>query len=84
LFGDGQQEAIDIGDGQPPVTFALEGLRRLKDGIRGSGIAALSFVWPPKGDEGRSPYRGRDPYEKRDAGVFFGRDVAIIEGLLAS
>jgi WD40 repeat protein len=82
LFGDGTKEEIDIGDNKPPVIFALEGLRRLKDGIRGSGIAAMSFPWPPKGREDRPPYRGREPYEEYDAGVFFGRDVAIINSLL--
>jgi WD40 repeat protein len=82
LFGDGAKEVIDIGDGQPPLVFAVEGLRRLKDGIRGSGIAALSFPWPPKGKEDRLPYRGREPYDECDAGVFFGRDVAIINSLL--
>jgi len=44
LFGDGHKEEIDIGDGKPPVAFASEGLRRLKDGIRGSGLEALSFA----------------------------------------
>ena len=82
LFGDGETEVIDIGDGKPPVVFALEGLRKLKDGIRGSGIAAMSFPWPPKDAENRLPYRGRESYDECDAGVFFGRDVAIIDSLL--
>lgn len=78
LFGDGPKEDIDIGGGQPPVSFTLEGLRRLKDAIRGSGLEALSFPWPPKTDLNRVPYRGREAYDEPDAGVFFGRDAAII------
>jgi WD40 repeat protein len=81
LFGDGPKEEIDIGDGKPPVAFAQEGLRRLKDGIRGSGLEALSFPWPAKPDETPVPYRGREPYDEHDAGVFFGRDAAIIDSL---
>ncbi len=81
LFGDGPKEEIDVGDNGPPVSFALDGLRRLKDGIRGSGFEALSFPWPPKAEDNRLPYRGREHYDERDAGVFFGRDAAIIDSL---
>ena len=30
---------------------------------------------------GRAPYRGWEPFEDIDAGVFFGRDAAIVRGL---
>ena len=33
------------------------------------------------GRRGRAPYRGWDPFEEIDAGVFFGRDAAILPGL---
>jgi WD40 repeat protein len=81
LFGGDHQTAVDIGDGNPPVQFATDGLMRLRDGIRGAGISAESFVWPPKGGEDRSPYRGWYPFEEVDAGVFFGRDGAIVKGM---
>jgi WD40 repeat protein len=80
LFGDGPRTAVDIGGG-PPVEFATQGLYRLRDGIRGAGIGAESFVWPPPGDPGRAPYRGWEPLEEIDAAVFFGRDAQIVKAL---
>src|SRR6185312_12300116 len=80
LFGDGQKTAVDIGGG-PPIEFATEGLYRLRDGIRGAGIGAESFVWPPPGDTSRAPYRGWEPLEEVDAAVFFGRDAQIVKAL---
>jgi WD40 repeat protein len=81
LFGGDHQTEVDLGDGYPPVQFSTDGLIRLRDGIRGAGISAESFVWPPKGDSERSPYRGWYPFEEVDAGVFFGRDGSIVKGL---
>jgi hypothetical protein len=63
------------------VEFATRGLHALRDGIRGAEIGATSIVWPPKGLEDRAPYRGWEPLEEIDAGVFFGRDSAIVRGL---
>ncbi len=79
LFGDGPTTQIDVGDA--PVEFSTAGLYRLRDGIRGAGIGAESFVWPPPGDRDRSPYRGWEPLEERDAAVFFGRDAQIVKAL---
>ena len=80
LFGDGPKTQVDIGGG-PPVEFATEGLYRLRDGIRGAGIGAESFVWPPPSDPARAPYRGWEPLEEIDAAVFFGRDAQIVRAL---
>ncbi|MGV0746224.1 nSTAND1 domain-containing NTPase [Mycolicibacterium sp. XJ870] len=80
LFGDGAKTKIEL-DGGPPVEFATDGLYRLRDAIRGAGISALSFVWPPPGDPDRAPYRGWQPFEPVDAAVFFGRDAAIVRAL---
>jgi WD40 repeat protein len=80
LFGDGAKTAIDVGAG-PPVQFSTEGLFRLRDSIRGAGIGADSFVWPPPEDPGRAPYRGWEPLEETDAAVFFGRDAQILRAL---
>jgi WD40 repeat protein len=81
LFGDGAMTDIDLGDGRPPVAFASEGLFRLRDGIRGAGISAQSFIWPPPGEPERAPYRGWQPLEEIDAAVFFGRDAPVVRGL---
>ena len=44
------------------------------------GPASLA-PWPPETDRDRLPYRGLKPLEMVDAGIFFGRDAAIAEGL---
>jgi WD40 repeat protein len=80
LFGESDMTSIDVGGG-PPVMFATAGLYRLRDAIRGTGISAHSFVWPPPDDVDRAPYRGWEPFEQVDAAVFFGRDAPIVHGL---
>ena len=79
LFGDGPQTRIDIGDGDP-VSFATRGLYRLRDGIRGAGIGADTFIWPVD-EPDRAPYRGWAPFDPVDAGIFFGRDAQIVRAL---
>jgi hypothetical protein len=79
LFGDGAKTRIDIGDGDP-VEFATPGLYSLREGIRGAGIGADSFIWPID-DDTRAPYRGWDPFDPVDAGIFFGRDAQIVGAL---
>jgi WD40 repeat protein len=81
LFGDGRVESVDIDDGGVSVIFAADGLRRLFTGIRGAGISAESFGWPPGEDPGRAPYRGWNPLTEADAAIFFGRDAEILRGL---
>ena len=61
------------------VTFSREGLQRLKNGLEKAGLDAKFFAWPPKAEPGRAPYRGLQPLEAADAGIFFGRDAPIIE-----
>jgi hypothetical protein len=82
LFGDGPKTTIDIGV-DPPVQFATEGLIQLYSAIRGAAAAGdtESFEWPPAQEPDRSPYRGWEPFEEIDAGVFFGRDAEIASGL---
>ena len=63
------------------VSFATQGLERLKIGLRKAGLDASTFPWPPARDAGRAPYRGLKPLEADDAAVFFGREVAITRGL---
>jgi hypothetical protein len=79
LFGDGPTTRIDIGEGDP-VSFATRGLYRLRDGIRGAGIGADTFIWPVD-EPDRAPYRGWAPFDPVDAGIFFGRDAQIVRAL---
>ena len=67
--------------GGPPVVFAKVGLHQLRDAIRGAGIAAENFVWPSPSQPDRAAYRGWEPFEELDAGVFFGRDAQIVRAL---
>ncbi len=80
LFGDGPITEIDIGHGEP-VRLATEGLDRLLQGINSSGIGANTFHWPPEHEPGRAPYRGWEPLEPVDAGIFFGRDAQIVRAM---
>lgn len=79
LFGDGPKTSIDIGDGAP-VLFETDGLYRLREGIRRSGIGSDSFEWPID-DPQRAPYRGWQPFEPVDAGIFCGRDAQILRAM---
>jgi Novel STAND NTPase 1/TIR domain len=63
------------------VRFSADGLRRLKVGLLAAGLDARYFNWPPANDPDRPPYRGLLPLEAEDAGIFFGRDASIVEGL---
>jgi WD40 repeat protein len=63
------------------VTFADDGLRRLKIGLVEAGLDPKYFNWPPPDDPDRAPYRGLRPLEAKDAGIFFGRDGPIVLGL---
>jgi WD40 repeat protein len=62
------------------VPFNAAALDQLKKAIEGTGIGPKNFVWPPRSDPDRAPYRGWEPFEDIDAGVFFGRDAAIMRG----
>jgi hypothetical protein len=65
-------------DKKATVAFSEDGLHRLKIGIDRVGIAASHFDWPPANDPNRLPYRGLRPLEADDAGIFYGRDAALI------
>jgi formylglycine-generating enzyme required for sulfatase activity len=69
------------GDKTATVTFGSEGLNRLRIGLMQAGINASHFDWPPANDPNRPPYRGLKPFEADDAGIFFGRDAAVIGAL---
>jgi WD40 repeat protein len=68
----------DTGD-QGHVTFSKNGLVRLRTGLNKAGIAPNFFDWPLNNDLDRAPYRGMRPIDEDDAGIFFGREVPVIE-----
>jgi hypothetical protein len=63
------------------VALGTEGLERLRIGLAQSGLDPKHFVWPPPNDPDRPPYRGLLPLEADDAGIFFGREAAVIDAL---
>jgi hypothetical protein len=63
------------------VTFSTEGLARLKAGLTQAGLDPRFFAWPPTNEPDRTPYRGLEPLEAIDAGIFFGRDAPVVEAL---
>jgi len=69
------------GDKTVTVAFAKDGLERLRIGLMQAGLDARYFAWPPEHDPDRAPYRGLEPLEAEDAGIFFGRDGPTIVGL---
>jgi len=69
------------GDKAVTVAFAEDGLERLRIGLMQAGLDARYFAWPPEHDPERAPYRGLEPLEAEDAGIFFGRDGPTIVGL---
>ncbi len=61
------------------VAWSQTGLRRLKIGLDKAGLDPKYFEWPPDNEPKRSPYPGLRALEAADAGVFFGRDAALVE-----
>jgi WD40 repeat protein len=80
LFAEGAHTEIVISAGAP-VRFNTAALHQLRKELEGTGVGPQNFVWPPTDDPKRAPYRGWEPFEDIDAGVFFGRDAAIARGL---
>ena len=63
------------------VVFSHDGLRRLRAGLHRAGLDPRYFEWPPAREPTRPPYRGLRPLEAEDAGIFFGRDAALVGAL---
>ncbi len=61
--------------------FSAPALDALKTMLTQARVDPLSFPWPPEQDAARAPYRGLRPFEADEAGVFFGRDEALIDAL---
>jgi conflict system STAND superfamily ATPase/TIR domain-containing protein len=58
-----------------------EGFTKLRSGLLAARIGPQYFLWPPRNEPERSPYRGLKTLETKDAAIFFGRDAAITKGL---
>ena len=80
LFADGEHSDIEVPEG-PPVRFNTAALAQIMEAVDGSETGPRQFVWPPRTDPDRAPYRGWEPFEEIDAGVFFGRDAVIARGV---
>ena len=63
------------------MRFNTAALDQVNKAIEGAGVGPENFVWPPSEDPRRAPYRGWEPFDPSDAGVYFGRDTAIAQGL---
>jgi tetratricopeptide (TPR) repeat protein len=63
------------------AVFSVEGLGQLKAWLSQAGVDPRFFRWPPESESDRAPFRGFEPLETADAGVFFGRNEAMIEAL---
>ena len=63
------------------VSFPRAGLEALARGLQKAGLDASTFVWPPEGEPGRTPYPGLRALEEVDAAVFFGREAAIVRAI---
>jgi hypothetical protein len=75
-------QLVDLTKGKRKnARFAESGLERLRIGLTEAGIDARYFAWPPEGDPNRAPYRGLQPLEAEDAGIFFGRDGPTVLGI---
>jgi hypothetical protein len=72
---------LPFGDKTETVAFSNEGLERLRIGLIQAGLNAGYFAWPPDDDPHRAPYRGLEPLQAEDAGIFFGRDSPTLVGL---
>jgi WD40 repeat protein len=66
---------------QTTVRFPRSGLRALATGLRRAGLDPATFLWPPEDEPNRSPYPGLRALDESDAGVFFGRDAAILRAM---
>ena len=63
------------------VVFPDEELRNLRAGLARLGLVGFdteSFPWPPAEEPERTPFRGFEAFDVKDAGVFFGRDTDLV------
>jgi formylglycine-generating enzyme required for sulfatase activity len=61
------------------IVFASIGLERLRRGLMQTRLDPRHFEWPPANDPNRALFPGLRNLESADAGIFFGREAAILE-----
>lgn len=61
------------------VEFSADGLERIRLGLLDAGIDATAFPWAPADPDKPNPYKGLDSLTEKDAAVFFGRGLEIVE-----
>jgi formylglycine-generating enzyme required for sulfatase activity len=61
------------------IEFHLPALQSIKARLAHLGIAPGSFSWTPR--PGAGPYPGLAAFTEDDAGIFFGREASIMEGI---
>ncbi len=85
LVADADKRRFHVASGadaeEREVEFSAEALDQLKDLLTPARVAPLSFDWPPQDEPRRAPYRGLEPLQAIDAGIFFGRDEALTDAL---
>ena len=83
LFGAGPKTKIKVRHGKirRVVQLSCQGLLKLEEELIEAGVGADSFEWPPPNDKKRVPYRGGNPLDEDDAGVFFGRDPQLVRAM---
>jgi WD40 repeat protein len=73
----------DISDGVTGwrALFSETEIKKLKFALDYVGIEATHFDWPPPTDVDRTPYPGLSAYREDEAGIYFGRDGAVVSSL---
>jgi WD40 repeat protein len=77
----GHVESVDYGGETREVRFNPAGLARIKDYLFKCGITPDRFAWPPHDRPNAEPFPGLSAFGEDDAGIFFGRDTDILNGL---
>ena len=68
-------------DAERQVAFSISALDQLNTELTQARLDPFGFDWPPNGQPDRAPYRGLQPLQAVDAGIFFGREAPLIEAL---
>lgn len=80
-FPQDQIEALIWEGREHRIQFNVDALQKIKSRLKELGIAPETFAWPPKGVTDPEPYPGLAAFTEEDAGIFFGRDVDIVNAL---
>ncbi|MGV2975775.1 TIR domain-containing protein [Roseibium alexandrii] len=89
-----EHQLVDISSGPPfsdialtksgqehSIEFSKQGLENVRLALHRSGLDPSYFDWPPSDDPERLPFRGLQPLQAEDAGIYFGRDGKLLSSL---